>query len=491
MKRLIALSLGLIAAGSAWAATSYDERARILAPTGDFTAAERFEDLPGGSATNRRRLDREAYSQPSANMPFADRGDFFVGNGFFKRLWVTPPSSTEAADGLGPLYNARACQRCHLKDGRGHPPAADEEAVSMFLRLSVSPASGAEAQAMREKGDKVVPEPTYGGQLQNFAVPGHAREGRMTIDYAPFEVEFADGTVQSMRRPTYGIADLGYGPMREDVMLSPRVASAMIGLGLLEAIAGEDIRAKADPEDADGDGVSGRAQEVWSHALGRKALGRFGWKAGNATIADQSSEALDGDIGVSNPLVPFPWGDCTERQPDCLEAPHGSSPQHEDLEASSEVMDLLIYYSQNLAVPARRDIDDPDVLAGKELFYNAGCIACHTPKHATRTDWPDANLRGQLIWPYTDLLLHDMGEGLADDRPEALADGREWRTPPLWGIGLLETVNGHTYLLHDGRARSFEEAILWHGGEAESAKETFRYMRAGERSALVRFLESL
>jgi CxxC motif-containing protein (DUF1111 family) len=274
-------------------------------------------------------------------------------------------------------------------------------------------------------------------------------------------------------------------------MLSPRVAQPMIGLGLLEAIPEADLLARADPEDADGDGISGRPNLAWSETAGRVAMGRFGWKAGQARIAEQAAAAMAGDIGVSNPLAPFPAGDCTPAQPDCMAAPTGASPQFASLEAPGEVMDLIDYYSRHLAVPARRDVGAPEVLAGKRLFYEAGCIACHTPKHATARDAADPALRGQLIWPYTDLLLHDLGDGLADGRPEGVADGQEWRTAPLWGIGLTETVNGHTYFLHDGRARNLTEAILWHGGEAEAAKERFRLMPPADRAALLAFLGSL
>jgi len=491
---LAALTLSFFGGLSSTNAAMQDrERAVILAPTTDFSAAEPHENLPGGSATNTRRFDREAFSQPSQNMSFADRGDFFIGNGFFRRLWVTAPSSTTSADGLGPLYNARACQRCHLKDGRGHPPEnTDDSAVSMFLRVSIPPQTDGQAEAIRNHMANVVPEPTYGGQLQDIAIPGHAPEGRMRIDYQDVEISFADGSTANLRRPTYAFVDLGYGAMHPDAMFSPRIAPPMIGLGLLEAISADDILAAADPDDADSDGISGTAKFIWSRAQNRVMLARFGWKAGNATIADQSSEAMAGDIGVSNPLFPLHHGDCTSHQPSCLEAPKGVSDTESAVEAPSQVMEKIFFYSRNLAVPARRNAGDRQVLRGKDLFYQANCTSCHTPKHATRTDDDvDPALRGQLIWPYTDLLLHDMGDGLSDGRPEGTATGSEWRTPPLWGIGFTERVNGHTYFLHDGRARNLTEAILWHGGEAEIAREAFRMMDVADREAMITFLESL
>ncbi len=494
MRRLLALALLCVCLPplAAEAGMSSRQRQAILRPTSDFTAPERWEDLPGGSATNRTRLDGDAFSQPSANLSFEQRADFFVGNGFFKRMWVTAPSSTEAADGLGPLYNARSCQGCHLKDGRGHPPEGPGDgSLSMFLRLSIPPRTDAERAALASHHAAVIGEPTYGTQLQDLAIPGQVAEGRMAITYDERPVELAGGEIVQLRRPTYRVADLAYGPLHPATMVSPRVAQQMIGLGLLEAIDEGDLLARADPEDADGDGISGRPNLVWSETEGRVAVGRFGWKAGQARIDEQAAAAIAGDIGIANPLAPFPAGDCTSAQAACLAAPSGATARFEGLEAPSMVMELVSYYSRHLAVPTRRDVRAPEVLAGKHLFYEAGCIACHTPKHATRRDGPDPALRGQLVWPYTDLLLHDMGDGLADGRPEGVADGREWRTAPLWGIGLTETVNGHTYFLHDGRARNLTEAILWHGGEAQASRERFRRMPAEDRAALLAFLDSL
>ena len=513
---------GLIAmvTATAHAAPDPDERAAILAPASRFDAAERWERLSGGSATNRRRFDRDAFSQPSTNLSFEARAEFAIGNALFRRLWVSAPSSTRSADGLGPLYNARACQRCHLKDGRGHPPEnAQDSTVSMLIRLSVPPRTEAERARLASGREAVVPEPTYGTQLQDVAAPGHAAEGRIRITHVPREVALAGGATAVLQEPRYAIADPGYGPLDPRVMTSPRVAPPMIGLGLLEAIAESDVTARADPGDADGDGVSGRARRVWSRAEGRMMLGRFGWKAGSATIVDQSAAAMSGDIGVSNPLAPAPWGECTERQRACRDAPHGADPGAEPdsgagsesgsdkFEAPAAIMDAIVFYSRNLAVPARRGENDPAVLRGKALFYRSGCTGCHTPKHATRADWPVELLAGQLIWPYTDLLVHDMGEDLADGRPEGDvrghagsdakgdagggASGREWRTAPLWGIGLTEVVNGHTRFLHDGRARNLTEAILWHGGEGRRSRDAFRAMSNEERGALLAFLKSL
>ena len=475
-----------------------EEAARIAAAiraTQDFTRAEPFEALPAGAATSKKRsLDTNSFSQHSGNMDFERQLDFKLGNALFKRLWVSSPASTDSADGLGPLFNARSCQRCHLKDGRGHPPVAnwpDDSAVSMFLRLSIPPETEEQHAALASHQRSVIPEPTYGGQLQDLAVQGHSAEGKMHIVYEEETVTLADGEVVSLRRPTYSITNLGYGPLHPEVMISPRVAPPMIGLGLLESIAEEDILSWADPDDADGNGISGRANRVWDKEAGAVALGRFGWKAGEPTMLQQSTHAINGDIGISAPLAPSPAGDCTAAQSLCLDAPHGASARHEGFEASSEMLRLITFYSQNLAVPARRNPEDPQVLAGKKVFYESGCIDCHRPKYVTQRDAIGPEQSFQLIWPYTDLLLHDMGEGLADNRPEGLADGREWRTPPLWGIGLTETVNGHTQFLHDGRARNLLEAILWHGGEAQAARDRVVALGKSEREALLAFLNSL
>ena len=470
-----------------------DEMARIAAildPPGDFTKPEPFEAKQAGAATVRARTTADAFSQFSANMPFAHEMDFKLGNALFRKTWVAAPSSTKASDGLGPVYNARACQDCHLKDGRGHVPASPQDArVSMFLRLSVP---GGIAPGPIEEWLATSPEPTYGGQLQDFAAPGHAAEGRMEIDWTETPVTLADGTVVSLRAPSYAISNLGYGPLHPDVMLSPRVAPQMIGLGLLEAIPAADILAREDAQDTDGDGISGRAQIVMSPEYGVPMLGRFGFKGGNATVRAQSADAFSGDMGLSTPLFPQPFGDCTVAQGACRTAPHGQGEGVRDgLEVDGESLDLVAFYARNLGVPERRSVNDPQVLRGKEVFYSFNCTACHTPKHVTHRLEGQPEQSFQLIWPYTDLLLHDMGEGLADNRPEGRATGREWKTPPLWGIGLTKTVSGHTEFLHDGRARSLLEAILWHGGEAEAARNGVVALPAADRAALIAFLESL
>lgn len=469
----------------------FDRIQTVITPTKNFDKPETFEAKSAGAATVRVRKTRDAFSLPSGNIEFEKELDFKVGNGLFRKLWVSSPSSTLASDGLGPLYNARSCQRCHIKDGRGHPPEnAEDNAISMFLRVSI-PGEASDEAAKIEGYLATLPEPNYGNQLQDFTVAGLSAEYSLEISYEEIPVTLSDGETASLRAPTYTAADLGYGPMHPDAMLSPRVTPQMIGLGLLEAIPAVDILKAADPDDLDGDGISGRPNIAWSVEFAEPMLGRFGLKAGAPTIRHQSAGAFAGDIGISNPLFPSHSGECTPNQTACQSAPHGGTEGQDGFELSMSSLDLVTYYSRNLAVPARRDVDDPTVLLGKQVFYETGCIACHTPKFVTHRleDRPEQSF--QLIWPYSDMLLHDMGEGLADNRPEGRATGNEWRTSPLWGIGLTKQVSKHTYFLHDGRARNLLEAILWHGGEAQTMRDAVASMSKERRDALIKFLESL
>ncbi|HEY4191798.1 MAG TPA: di-heme oxidoredictase family protein [Mesorhizobium sp.] len=463
----------------------------ITKPTHDFSKAEQFELMQGGAGTSKKRVNADAFSQSSANITFEEEGTFKLGNALFRKNWVSSPSSTQASDGLGPLFNARACQSCHLKDGRGHPPEASLDATSMFLRLAREADTAEEKAKVASHQALNFPDPVYGTQLQDLAVPGISGEGRMHIAYREIPVALGGGATASLRQPTYSATDLAYGPLGPHTTLSPRVANPMIGLGLVEQIHPADILALADPDDKNGDGISGKAAIVRDPLTGQPTLGRFGWKAQQPTIRAQSADALAGDIGISSPEAPRPWGDCTEAETACRAMPTGVQPRLGDTEAPVPVMDLITFYSQNLAVPARRDIGKPDILAGKQAFYDMGCVSCHTPKFVTRRDAPNKAQAFQLIWPYSDFLLHDMGDGLADGQQVGIATGNEWRTPPLWGIGLTKRVNGHTFFLHDGRARNLTEAILWHGGEGQKARDRFAAADAATRDALVKFLESL
>lgn len=453
-----------LAAPAALAETPEERKARILAPTTDFSKAEPFEALQGGSGTNTKRFDSNAFSLPSGALSFEERSDFFIGNGVFDRPWVPAPSSTLASDGLGPMFNARSCQGCHIKDGRGHPPEpGDANMVSMLFALS--DVTGG-------------PDPFFGNQFQDQAIVGYLAEGKVDVSYEPETFTYPDGTEVVLRRPVYTTD----ASLAEGVSLNPRIAPQMIGLGLVEAIADEDLARNADPDDEDGDGISGRL------GMAGAEIGRFGWKAMAPTLVVQAANAFSNDMGLSTRVHLAAWGDCTEAQNTCRNAIHGNPDGGPEI--ADNLLELVAFYSAHLAVPARRDVDDPEVLRGKALFYEAQCISCHVPKFATAADAAPP-LRNQLIWPYSDFLLHDLGPGLADANPTADRAGAEWRTPPLWGIGMTETVNGHTFFLHDGRARSLEEAILWHDGEARAARDVFAASSSQDRAALIRFLESL
>ena len=366
-----------------------------------------------------------------------------------------------------------------------------DDAISMILRFSIPPQNKEHRKLILESRLNNIPDPTYGLQLQDLAIQGHNAEGKIKIEYQEIEIKFDDGTIVSLRKPTYSIVNWKYGPPHKQLQISPRVAPPMIGLGLLEAISDMDILYNEDARDHNNDGISGKANKVWNTESKMVSLGRFGWKAGEPNINQQSSKAFNSDIGISAPLTEKPWGDCSLRQKKCRNAPNGNSPSQNNLEISFEAMNKLIFYAKNLGVPARRNIENPKVLFGKKLFYQTGCISCHHPKFITRRLPSNPEQSFQLIWPYSDMLLHDMGEGLADRRSEGLANGREWRTAPLWGIGLTKTVSGHTQFLHDGRARNLIEAILWHGGEAEHIKQKFLKFTSKERNQLLAFLNSL
>lgn len=401
--------------------------------------------------------------------------DFATGNSFFNQNWVSAPASTTARDGLGPLLNSRSCSGCHFKDGRGSAPISSSDRSTGFLiRLSV-PGMDAHGGPL---GD-----PTFGGQLQDLAIQNVSPEGEVQITYTEIAGTYPDGTPYSLRDPQYNI-QFNYGAPGAGLMTSPRVANQMCGLGFFEAIDESTLLALADEGDANGDGISGRANYVWDVASQTTKIGKFGWKANQPNLLQQTAGAFVGDMGLTSTL--FPNDECTSAQNDCTAAPNGGSP-----EVTDASMAKILLYTRSLAVPARRDWDEPTVLKGKQLFMESDCGKCHVPKLTTGTHPDIAALSNQTIRPYTDLLLHDMGEGLADGRPDYLATGNEWRTPPLWGIGLFQTVNGHTNYLHDGRARNLEEAILWHGGEAENSKQAYMKLSSSERDAVIQFLNSL
>jgi CxxC motif-containing protein (DUF1111 family) len=302
--------------------------------------------------------------------------------------------------------------------------------------------------------------------------------------------KFADGTPYQLQKPRYGFSKLNYGPMAKDVMLSPRIAPQMAGVGLLEAIPEAEILRNAREQAAWAAGAR-RGQPGVGRARAADARGPFRLEGQRRHAGAPDGGAFLGDMGITSPL--FPNETCTAAQKDCLAAPRGA--QGKAPEIDEKTFNDVVFYESTLAPAARRNPKDAQVVQGQKLFAQAQCAACHRPSYVTgESPFPRLGskaVQGQTIYPYTDLLLHDMGEGLADGRPDFLANGRQWRTPPLWGLGLVPDVNGHNRLLHDGRARGALEAVLWHDGEAKASKDKVLQMNAQERAALVKFLESL
>ncbi|MGI9611505.1 MAG: di-heme oxidoredictase family protein [Acidimicrobiales bacterium] len=436
-----------------------------------------------GGSTTREDASRNSFGLPAPELSNEERRAFEIGDSFFTQNWVTAPASTDARDGLGPTFNAQACSSCHVLDGRGFPPdvTGNEARLGLLLRLSVpgsDPVTGAP-----------LPDPTYGGQLQDRGVLGVEPEGTIDLTYETIAGTYDDGEQYELRAPTYEITDLAFGPLADDVMISPRLAPQVIGMGLLEAIPADRIQAAADPDDLDDDGISGRPNSVWNGRTQSMDIGRFGWKANVATVEQQVAGAFHGDIGITSSL--HPDENCPEPQTACVTAPSGTNPGDDDQgELTDSRLGSVTFYNRTLSVPAMRGSDLDEVRAGSELFTEFGCSSCHTPTQQTG-DADIETLANQTIHPYTDLLLHDMGPDLADGRPDFDASGTEWRTPPLWGLGLIDDVNGERFLLHDGRARTIPEAILWHGGEGATSAERFRSANANDRNALVEFLEAL
>lgn len=432
---------------------------------------EEGEQYSGGETTV-FNTSEEAFGFFAPNLTFDEQSDFGIGNSFFRQSWVSAPSSTTARDGLGPFFNAIACASCHFKDGRGRAPLFDGElGHGLLLRLSI-PGTNSNGGSL--------PDPIYGGQLQDNAILGQTVEGKYVITYQFITEAFADGTTVILQKPIYQINTLGYGLLANTILVSPRIANQIIGLGLLEAIPESIILSF---ETNNNDGISGKANYVYDVASNSQKLGRFGWKANQPSVRQQVAGAFLGDMGITSSLFP------NENVPTSVDAttiPNGGIPEISDLN-----LNRVALYSSTLAVPARRNYSDQNVLKGKKTFETIGCTNCHIPKILTGNTHPITALRNQTIRPYTDLLLHDMGEELADNTPDFLATGNEWRTPPLWGIGLINRVNGHTNLLHDGRAKNVEEAILWHGGEAQNAKNKYKQLSAKDRNDLLSFINSL
>ncbi len=429
-----------------------------------------------------------AFEQEVPNLSWGLSAAFDRGDGIFERPFdpAQSPNFSYNADGLGPIFNHNACEACHVADGRSKPPSGPNERIDGgFVRVSI-PGIG-------PYGEPLTP-PGYGHQIGDRAIDGVKPEAKVRINWLETLHSFPDGEVYSLRKPEILLSELAYGPMPKDAIMELRMAPPVHGLGLLEAIPDETMLAWADPEDKDGDGISGRPNYVWDLERGGKIMGRFSWKANAFDIRQQSAAAAYNDMGVNNELFLYRHDDqvknhksrqnCEPEQTACLNAVDSL-----DFEMSPEQLTDVTTYLQLLAVVYRRDMDDPKVQHGEQLFHNMNCAGCHKSEVMTG-EHEISRLENQLIRPYSDLLLHDMGEGLSG-RPDFEAEKQEWRTAPLWGIGVTETVNGHTNFLHDGRARNIEEAILWHGGEAENSKQNYMNLAKQDREAVLKFLNSL
>lgn len=394
-----------------------------------------------------------------------------IGDKAFEQTFVSAPAPIN--QGLGPIFNNVSCVSCHIGDGRGKAPNAGviSGASPFLIRLSVPG---------QDTHGGPLPAPNYGGQLQTAAIFASQAEATVNLSYSYITDYFSDGESYELRVPTITLSNMYAGSVA-GLMISPRLAPPVFGLGLLEAIPEANLLANADEMDSDGDGISGRANYVWSVENQATTIGRFGWKANVPSVIEQVAGAYHGDMGVTTYLFP-------------TESSYGQSQYihyYDESDLSDSLLTMTSFYIKTLAVPARRDVNETEVMRGKEVFADAKCVVCHVPKQRTGVDVSFPAVSNQLIFPYTDMLLHDMGSGLADNRPDFLATGQEWRTTPLWGIGLTQNVNGHTNFLHDGRARNLMEAIMWHGGEAESAKQYVKNLPKSDRDALIQFLKSL
>ena len=463
-----------------------------------FPAYSAAENNPGGDTTVSIK-PFASFELPSANMDRRLRPDFHAGKALANQPWVKAPTITTARDGLGPIYNARTCLMCHIKGGKGFIPAdANTALMGTLVRLS----KPGKVTAGNVKAG-VNPHPVYGDQIQGQSISlAHqlrhsqkpdtlkhdvAPEAYTYLNWVEHTFTYPDSYQVNLRKPELEFRNLGYGAIGENTLFSLRVAPAIAGMGLIELIAQEDINALSDANDANQDGISGRVNWVWDNKLQATAPGRFGLKSNKATLDMTVAGAFANDVGITSALSPSQ--PCTKKQVTCLSQPNGNDKN--EVELSDELLELVVNFNRNLAPVNRRNTNNDIVMQGREIFYQTGCQQCHNPQFKTLPSTLNPHLGEQIIWPYSDFLLHDLGPDLADNRPDFQATGSEWRTAPLWGVGMLEAVNGSGVLLHDGRARTIEEAILWHGGEALSVKNKFVHLPKPKRDALVKFVNSL
>lgn len=448
----------------------------LLISCSDNDSEEVYEDLPSledrlfaGGQTTVFLTSSNSFSTPAPNINGSDLADHLDGDVDFESVFVTAPASIN--QGLGTIFNNSSCVSCHPRDGRPSFPANINARSGFFLRVSLP--------GQLENGAPI-PVPGFGTQIQNQAIFGYQPEGKFQVTYNDIVEILSDGTQITLKKPTYSLIDT-YIPFPGNALLSPRIGSPVFGLGLLEVITENDILQNQDINDIDGDGISGKANYVFDAVTGTTKIGRFGWKANTATILEQCAGAYNGDMGITSYLKPIETG---------FGQSNGEDGFGDDPELADHILQRVALYCKTLAVPAPRNITVSNVRRGAKIFEQLECAKCHIPKMQTGPS-AIAALANQTIFPYSDLLLHDMGDGLADNRSDFLANGNEWKTRPLWGIGLTNVVNNHTNFLHDGRAKNITEAILWHGGEALNSKNKFKQLSAKDRNDLLNFINSL
>lgn len=435
---------------------------------------EENEIYAGGNATTFDQ-SQNAFGHSSNKLTAEQEGQFVTGNSFFRANWVMAPSSTVGLDGLGGFFSARSCSGCHAFDGRGNlPQNKGDDIVALVIKLSI------------RNGVTYDSEPTYGSQLSSQAIFGMEAEGNISISHQAITGSFADGTSYVLQKPIYNFERMNYGNVHQNTVISPRLAPHIAGLGLLEDVSEQTILSFADENDKNNDGISGRPNYVLEVETGKIKIGKIGLKANQATLREQVAAAFNGDMGITSSIRPVE--NCTDAQQNCKDAISGKT--DDEMEISESKLAKVILYCQTLSVPARRDADNEQVLRGKQIFSKLECNKCHIPK--MKTDFHEVKaVSNQTIYPYTDLLLHDMGDDLADNRPDGEANGNEWRTAPLWGLGMVQRVNPLATFMHDGRAKTIEEAILWHNGEAATSQENYKKLSKNERNDLLAFLSSL
>jgi CxxC motif-containing protein (DUF1111 family) len=434
-----------------------------------------------------------AYLQPISGLSAEQKKLFREGEKVFNTFWLAVPNDliSQWWDlsrpgpgggewGLGPSFLATSCVSCHVQAGRGKAPDAGGGQVFMqSLRLSIAgegPHGGPN------------PDPHYGVQIQSFDTvqrkdkTARAGEGEVHVSWEKHSFRFADGSTVELRKPVIQLKHLNFGPLSEGVMMSLRNSQAIFGLGYLEAVSESDILALAELQKSQG--LNGRPNYVRDDINDRMAIGRFGWKANQPGIQQHIANAFLADIGITSSL--YPEQNCPPVQKECLTEKNSGKP-----ELRQELWGPLTFWTLSLDAPAPRDRDKPAVRRGEKLFETAKCSQCHVPELKTGQFDTLPALSGRTIRPYTDMLLHDMGPELADGRPDFRAGGADWRTAPLWGIGLSKQVNGSTSFLHDGRARNVLEAIVWHGGEAGASRDHFARLSKRQREDLIAFVQSL